>query len=207
MTRIGGHPARAAAVPALIAMLLAGCGAVAGAPCPEGRPSATPVTPYHDDGELEARFPEEVAGEQLEMLTYCASTVEEGGFSTAPALLAELGVDLADVTVARSAPPRIGETDTHAGVTAWRYRGAETDRLLAAYLDSWREMAAEVGFDPPQAVVLGGKDAYILQQAETAPGTEVLPLPYVDVLHVAGDTAYIVSGRPDVIEELLAALP
>lgn len=207
MRRIGGHPARAVAVAALMAMLLAGCGAVAGAPCPEARPSATPATPYHDDPELEARFPEEIAGEPLELQTYCASTVQGEGINTAPEFLAEIGVDLADVTVARSTPPRIGEMNSHAGVAAWRYRGAESDRLLEAFLDSWREMAAEVGFDAPQAVVLGGKDVFILGQAETTPDTEVLPLPYADVLHVAGDTVYILSGRPQIIEELLAALP
>ncbi len=185
---------RRAAFAALL--MLAACGGDASpiAQCPSEAPSPAATPPYDDDRELADRIPDTAGGEPLEVQTYCASTHEEAGVTVAPGLLAELGVDLADVTVARSRPPQIGATADQVEVTAWRYRGADEDRLRDAFLASYGEALSAQGMDAEiTEESLGGKGVH--NHSTTG------------VIYVAVDTLYILSGNGTKIEEILAALP
>ena len=86
---------------------VAGCGGSAPPSCPAAPlPSGTP-NPNADPG-LADTFPESVAGQPLEVATFCVTELDElGGIETSDEMLDALGVSLDDLTIA-AVPPAIG---------------------------------------------------------------------------------------------------
>ena len=180
-------------------LALVACGGSAtAASCPDVAPAATSTTPLHDDPELEERIPNAVAGEPFEVQSYCATTSDPGGINTAPEFLEAVGVELADVTVLRSAGPEIGNTDAHAEVVAFRYRGADEDTLRETFIRMFDESNAELGLeDELPAGVIAGKEVHLSRFV---------------TIYVADDAIYLLSGADSPaagakIEEILKALP
>lgn len=178
---------RLAGVVLPLAMLLAACGVDAPSPdCPAEAPSPRPAGPYADDPELADRIPAEVGGQRLEVQTVCATVSELSGLTTSPRMLEEVGVELQDVTIAVTPAPG-GGSGAPAGVTAWRYAGAEEDAIRDAFLGMLEEAEIPVEHD-----TVGGKE---------------IDRAIFHVYYVAGDTLYSVLGEDDHVEEVVEALP
>jgi hypothetical protein len=178
----------------LVAAMLVACGGTEAAPrcAADPPPSGTPNP--NADPDLAATIPDEVAGEPLEIGTFCVTEVDElGGIETSPEMLDALGVERADVTVAATSPG-IGTPDGTLSVGAYRFAGADEDALRSTFLRLLEEAASEIGMDADiEAATVGGK------QVHRAFGA---------VYYAAGDTLYSVqSDNDDKVEEVLEALP
>lgn len=177
----------------LLAAAVSACGGSASPSCPaELAPSATPNPGA--DPDLAARIPVEVAGEPLEMATFCVTELDGlGGIQTSPEMLEALGVQLQDVTVAAMSP-QIGAPGGSISVGAYRYAGANEDTLREAFVGLFEQAATEAGIDVEiEAASIGGKEVHREAGA---------------VYYVADDTLYTVqSGNEDKVEEVLQALP
>ncbi len=182
---------RAGLLPAavLLAIIMGACGteSSADAPCPATPPSPLPTAPYDDDPELAERLPTEIAGQELAVQSVCATTSTPGGINLSPTFLDAAGVELSDVTMAVSQPPRVGQEAPFVSISAFRYRGADEEALRSAV----SETLAETGIEP---------------QEETIADKNVLRV-LVAVWYVAGDTLYLITGEDPQVEEVLAALP
>lgn len=171
---------------------LVACGMAPAPVCPQVPPQPMPPPPWHDDSVLEERIPDELDGQSLEVQTYCASAhPQEGGLTTAPEFLDEIGVDLTDVTVARSRGPSIGGDNPETLVAAWRYHGADETLLRSTFLRMYDEVRAEEGL--PGAFI------------ERTMAGKTVHEDDIGVVYVADDTIYVVHGRST--EELVAGLP
>ncbi len=180
-------------LPALALVLVLGaCGAVESAPAPcrgDVPPIGNTGRPHHDP-ELERRIPAEVGGSALTIISACANVTSPGGLTVAPGLLADVGVELADVSYAERVPEIGGAID--AQVSAWRYHSATAADIRTGFLsqlagtgESMREMD------------LGGK-AIHMSDGPLLAGTAV---------YVAGDALYLLTGSNEQITELLTGLP
>lgn len=171
-----------------MAAVLAACGGqTAGSPCPETAPSPLPTPPYNDDPELASRLPTEIAGQELEIQSVCATTTMPGGINVTPGFLEAAGVDLSDVTMAVSEPAQVGQETPFVSISAFRYHGADEEALDSAVV----ETLAETGIEPVEETI-AGKEVY-----------RVL----VPVWYVAGDTLYLITGEDPQVEEVLETLP
>jgi hypothetical protein len=177
----------------LLAAALTACGGSASPSCPADLvPSATPNASA--DPDLAATIPDEVAGEPLDVATFCVTELDGlGGIQTSPEMLEALGVQLEDVTIAAMSP-QIGVPGGSISVGAYRYAGANEDTLRDAFVRLFEQAAAEAGIDVQiDEASIGGKEVHREAGA---------------VYYVADDTLYTVqSGDEDKIEEVLAALP
>lgn len=170
-----------------LAMLLASCGSETPAPdCPSTAPSPLPAGPRADDPELADRIPDEVGGQPLEVQTVCATVSELRGLTTSPRMLDEVGVELQEVTIAVTPAPG-GGSGAAAGVTAWRYVGAEEDAIRDAFLGMLDEAEIPIEHD-----TVGGKE---------------IDRAVFHVYYVADDTLYSVLGEDEPVEEIIRALP
>ncbi len=170
-----------------LAMLLASCGSEPPAPdCPSTAPSPLPAGPHADDPELADRIPDEVGGQPLEVQTVCATVSELRGLTTSPRMLDEVGVELQEVTIAVTPAPG-GGSGAAAGVTAWRYAGAEEDAIRDAFLGMLDEAEIPIEHD-----TVGGKE---------------IDRAVFHVYYVADDTLYSVLGEDEPVEEIIRALP
>lgn len=165
---------------------LAACGTDGTAGCPDSAPSPLPAGPHADDPELADRIPDEVGGQPLEVQTVCATKSELSGLTTSPRMLDEVGVELQDVTIAVTPAPG-GSSGAPAGVTAWRYAGAEEGTIRDAFLGMLEEAEIPVEHD-----TIGGKE---------------IDRAVFHVYYVAGDTLYAVLGEDEHVEEVMQALP
>lgn len=178
---------RQASSVAALAIILAACGGDASAPdCPAEAPSPLPAQPYAQDPELADRIPDEVAGQQIQVQTVCATVLDVGGLTTSDEMLERVGVEKQDVTIAIGPSPQ-GGADSVVGVTAWRYAGADEETIRSAFLGLLEE--AEI---PVEASTIAGKEVH----------TAVF-----HVYHVADDTLYSVLGEDDDVEAVIEALP
>ena len=177
----------------LLAAALTACGGSPTPSCPAAPlPSATPNPSA--DPDLAATIPDEVAGEPLDMATFCVSELDElGGIQTAPDMLQALDVGLQDVTIAATSP-RIGTAGGSISVGAYRYAGANEDTIRETFLRLLNEGATEAGMDAGiEEVTIGGKEVHRALGA---------------LYYVADDTLYTVqSDNAEKVEEVLAALP
>jgi hypothetical protein len=177
----------------LLAAALTACGGSASPSCPADlAPSATPNATA--DPELAATIPDEVAGEPLNMATFCVTELDGlGGIQTSPEMLEALGVRLEDVTIAAMSP-QIGTPGGLVSVGAYRYAGADEDTLRDAFVRLFEQAATEAGIDVDiEEASIGGKEVHRAAGA---------------VYYVADDTLYTVeSGNQDKVEEVLGALP
>jgi hypothetical protein len=147
--------------------------------------------PSHHDAELEARIPDTVAGQSLEVQSVCANRFGEGGgLTVTPALLESLGVVIDDVTYAANTP-QIG-SELSVSVSAWRYRGASEDAIRTEMLEVAREAGEE--FD---RVSRAGKEVDVGRG----------PMMPEMVFYVEGDTLYMVQGADTEVHEVLEGLP
>ena len=176
----------------LAAACVAGCALSDLGPSPcRGEFSDPASPPVQHDPELEARIPATVAGHSLEVQSFCANTLGEGGgLPVTPELLESLGVTIDDVTFATNTPQIASELPV--SVSAWRYRGASEDAIRTEMLEVAREAGEE--FD---RVSRAGKEVDV-GKGPTMP--EV-------VFHVEGDTLYIVQGADSEVDETLQGLP
>lgn len=171
-----------------LAMALAACGGeTASSPCPETAPSPLPAPPYDDDPELASRLPTEIAGQELEVLSVCATTIMPGGINVTPGFLEIAGVELSDVTMAVSEPAQIEQDTPFVSISAFRYHGADEEALRSAVVETLAEAEIE-----PVEETIAGKEVYRV----LAP-----------VWYVAGDTLYLITGEDPQVEEVLEALP
>ena len=179
------------------ALLLAGAvSACAGSGTPrctaEPAPSATPNP--NADPDLAATIPDEVAGQPLEMGTFCVTELDElGGIETSPEMLDALGVQREDVTLAATSP-QLGTPGGSISVGAYRFDGADEDTIRRTFLRLVEESATELRMDAGiSEATIGGKEAHRVLGA---------------VYYVADDTLYSVeSDNGDKVEEVLEALP
>jgi hypothetical protein len=172
----------------LVLGALAGCGiATETSPC-RGELTDPADAPVHHDPNLEARFPETVGGESLEVQSLCANSTDTGGFTT-DVVLDQLEVQLDDVTVALTTPS-IGQ-ELPLSITAVRYYGADEDEIRAAALDSMADAGSSA-----QEARLGGRTVHV---GDAVMGNVVV--------YVADDTLYLLNGDAGTLEELLATLP
>ena len=177
----------------LLAAALTACGASSSPSCPADlAPSATPNASA--DPELAATIPDEVAGEPLNMATFCVTELDGlGGIQTSSEMLEALGVRLEDVTIAAMSP-QIGAPGGSISVGAYRYAGADEDTLRETFVRLFEQAATEAGLD--------------LAIEEASIGGKVVHRESGAVYYVADDTLYTVqSGNEDKVEEVLAALP
>ncbi len=173
----------------IFAIIMGACGteSSADAPCPAAAPSPLPTLPYNDDPELAERLPTEIAGQELEVQSVCATTAMPGGINLSPGFLEAAGAELSDVTMAVSEPREVEQETPFVSISAFRYRGADEEALRSAVVDT----VAETGIEPEEETI-AGKDVY-----------RVL----VPVWYVAGDTLYLITGEDPQVEEVLEALP
>ncbi len=173
----------------IFAIIMGACGteSSADAPCPATAPSPLPTPPYNDDPELAERLPTEIAGQELEVQSVCATTAMPGGINLSPGFLEAAGAELSDVTMAVSEPREVEQETPFVSISAFRYRGADEEALRSAVVDT----VAETGIEPEEETI-AGKDVY-----------RVL----VPVWYVAGDTLYLITGEDPQVEEVLEALP
>src|SRR5690349_19073975 len=117
----------------LVAGTLVACGG-SGTPRCAAEPPAS-ATPNPDaDPELADTIPDSVAGEPLDMGTFCVTELDAlGGIETSPAMLEALGVEREDVTLAATAP-RIGTPGGAISVGAYRFNGADESTIRETFL-------------------------------------------------------------------------
>lgn len=176
-------------VAALGVVLLAACGVVpAASPC---RAELAPVDdpPVHHDPDLEARIPDEVAGAPLEVQSICASATDTGGMALEPAFLEQVGVELADVSMALNTPEIGGENIVT--LTAYRYYGSDEDAIAGAMLD-----AAERAGETLAPATRAGREVHLAS-----------PVLGGVVVYTAEDTLYLLAGDAEAVDEIVAALP
>lgn len=176
---------------ALAALVGAGCGVadVGQSPC-RGEVSDAAQPPVHHDPDLEARFPDTVAGHPLELQSFCANATDLDGATLDPGLLDRLDVELDDITFATNTPS-IGDP-LSVSVSGWRYRGASEDDLRSELVGSMGDMGEHL-----QTLQRAGK------QVEESDG----PVMVGTVFYFAGDTLYLLSGVESEVDEVLGALP
>lgn len=176
-------------LPALVglALMLAACSSDDSTDCPDSPPSPRPAPPYHQDAELEARIPDEVGGEPLEIQTVCLTVHDPGGLITSDAMLERIGVEPQDVTVALGPSSNAPISGSFVGVTAWRYAGADAAAIRGAFRETLGE--AEIPIEP-----------------ETIAGKEV-DMALFHAYYVADDTLYAVLGEEAGVAEVIGALP
>jgi hypothetical protein len=176
---------------ATLTLVLVACGLEpAPAPCRNEIPPIDEMGRSHHDPELERRIPDTVGGAPLTVASACANVSNPGGLTVAPAFLAEVGVDLADVSHAERVP-EIGD-DIDAQVSAWRYHSATAADIRTAILS---QLAA--AGESMRETDVGGRSVHVSDG----------PLMNGTVIHVAGDAMYLLSGSDAQVAELLAGLP
>lgn len=177
----------------LLALVLTACGGSGTPRCAsEPAPSATPNS--NADPDLAATIPDDVAGQPLDMGTFCVTELGElGGIETSNEMLDALGVEPADVTLAATSP-RSGTPSGIISVGAYRFDGADEGTIRETFLRLLEEAATDAGMDVDlEEAKIGGKDVH------RAIGT---------VFYVNDDILYSVqSDNADKVEEVLAALP
>jgi hypothetical protein len=177
----------------LLAAVLTACGGSGTPRCTsEPAPSATPNS--NADPDLAATIPDEVAGQPLDMGTFCVTELDElGGIETSSEMLEALGVGREDVTLAATSP-RIGTPGGIISVGAYRFDGADEDTIRETFLRLLEEAGVASGLDVDiEEASIGGKSVH------RAIGT---------VFYVADETLYSVqSDNADKVEEVLEALP
>ncbi len=173
----------------VLASLLVACGGeTAYAPAREPAPSPLPTPRGDEDPELAGRLPTEIGGQELEVQSFCVTSVSPGGINLSSAFLEDAGVELSDVTMAVAQPAEVGGDTTFVSVSAFRYRGSDEATLQSAVLDTLDE--AEI---PYEAETIADGDAYRVLGAA--------------VWYIADDTLYLITGEDPQVEEVLQALP
>jgi hypothetical protein len=186
----GGRIARLLALAIGLALLLAACGGAQETPapradCPAEPLASPPPRPWNDDPALAERIPGEIDGQALGIETVCATAVGARGLPASPELLADVGVELQDVTIAQTPSAFIERTGF--GITAWRYAGADEDALRAALLGAFERAGI-----PAEEETMAEKPVHRA---------------LLHVYYVADDTLYAVVGPDARLEELVEALP
>lgn len=172
---------------------LSACGGSASPECPtEPLPSATPNA--NADPALADTFPKAVAGQPLEVATFCVTELDElGGIETSDEMLDAVGVSLDDLTIA-AVPPAIGTPGGTFSIGAYRFTGANEDAVRDSFFRLLEQSSSEIGMDAAvEEATIAGKD---VQRA--------LGL----VFYFSDDIMYSVqSGDEAKVEEILQALP
>ncbi|HJP71167.1 MAG TPA: hypothetical protein VJ975_05560 [Candidatus Limnocylindria bacterium] len=176
-----------------LVLALGACGGSASPSCPaQPMPSATPNA--NADPALADSFPDTVAGQPLEVATFCVTELDGlGGIETSDEMLDALGVSLEDLTIA-AVPPAIGAPGGTFSVGAYRFAGADEDAIRDTFFRLLEDASTELDVDPGiEEVTIGGKDAH-----------RALGLVY----YFTDDTMYSVQSADEAkIEEILEALP
>jgi hypothetical protein len=175
-----------------VGVVLGACGLVESgpAPCRGDVPGPDAQEQPHHDPALEARIPDSLGGEPFTVTSMCANVADPGGLTVAPDLLADVGVELADVSHAHGIP-EVGD-NVDAQLSAWRYHSATADDLRTAML----AQLAVAGESMRQANV-ARRSVYVSDG----------PLMRGTIVYVSGDTVYVLSGSDEQVAELLGALP
>ena len=175
----------------LLAGALIGCGGGASRCASEPAPSATPNA--NADPELADTFPDTVAGEPLEVATFCVNELGElCGIETSDEMLGGVGVSLSELTIA-AVPPDFGTPGGTFSIGAYRFAGANEEVIRDTFFRLLAKASSEINVDPHiEEATIGGKAAH-----------RALGLVY----YVSDDVLYSVQGAEATVESVLEALP
>ena len=156
----------------------------------QGLPSFA-LPSFVGDQELEAMFPDDVAGQKVTVISMNGSEfLASGGGAELQAVLDSLGKQPADLSVA------FGSAGTIA-IIAFRVKGVPAAQILPALVAAYQQ---ELDASTSQ-VTFGGKSVTKFTSTTSADATYV---------HMAGDTVFTVAGKeiPDsVLNEVFSKLP
>jgi hypothetical protein len=147
----------------------------------------------HEDVDLEARFPDTIGGQPVEVQSMGGSSVAEGGSLPAEltALLTAQGKTLDDLSLAFAVA---GD----GGITAFRIKGVNMTELLPVILPLLLEGQTPVSQDTAQ---IGGKDVTVIQMTADTPDAQI------QRIYTKDDVLWLVQTSEPTLTEVLGALP